>query len=138
MKRLSPVEQPSYGLLAKLVKFSVVGLSGVGVNSGMLYILYELIRLPLLAASAMAIEASVTTNFLLNAVWTFDDPEPSLSRFARFNLVSLGGMLIAITTLQALVAYLGLHYMVANLVGIGLGTVWNFSLNLFWTWGLDH
>lgn len=137
MRQVNPAEQSLRHLIYKFVKFSVVGLSGVGVNSGLLYVFFQLLRVPLVAASAMSVEASIVSNFLLNTLWTFNDPSPSLHRFAKFNLVSLGGMLITVTTLQSLVSLVGMHYQVANLIGIALATLWNFGLNLLWTWGWD-
>ncbi len=122
-------------LLTKFFKFSIVGLSGVGVNSAVLYLLFDAAHLPLLVASPLAVETAIATNFMLNAWWTFQDDTPTLQRFARFNLVALGGMLITVTTLQVLVTSTSLHYQLANLIGIGLGTLWNFGLNLLWTWG---
>lgn len=137
MRRLDPAGHSPENMLIKLAKFSVVGLSGVGVNSGILYLLYEMLHLPLVGASVMAVETAIVSNFLWNTLWTFHDPTPSIRRFAKFNLVSLGGMIITTATLQSLVGFLGMHYQIANLIGIGLATVWNFGLNLVWTWGWD-
>ena len=117
------------------MKFALVGSAGVLVNSGALYVLYEWVRMPLVAASALAVEMAILHNYLLNDRWTFGRRLPSLGRFAKFNLVSLGGLLITTGTLYGLVHFLGLHYLLANLIGIGLATLWNFSLSLFWTWG---
>jgi putative flippase GtrA len=58
----------------------------------------------------------------------------SLRRFVRFTLVSLVGLTITTATLWALVTLLGVHYLVANVVGIALGTGSNFFGNLNWTW----
>lgn len=137
MRQTGPADQPSYDIITKFAKFSIVGLTGVGVNSGMLYILYQVFRLPLIPASALSVETAIISNFLLNTFWTFHERSPSIHRFARFNLISLGGMLITVATLQSLVEVAGLHYQVANLIGIALATAWNFGLNLIWTWGWD-
>ncbi len=29
----------------------------------------------------------------------------------------------------------GVHYVAANLVGVGLALIWNFTVNVCWTWG---
>jgi putative flippase GtrA len=58
----------------------------------------------------------------------------SLQRVFRFSLVSLASLIITTLTLWALVTLLDVHYLVANAVGIALGTGSNFVGNLNWTW----
>ena len=57
--------------LPRLARSALVGASGVGVNSGMLWLLHSGAGLPLPAASALAIETAIWNNFLLNDLWTF-------------------------------------------------------------------
>ncbi len=123
-------------LAAKLLKFSVVGGSGVLVNTGALYFAYQLAHLPLLIASILAVELAIVSNFVLNDQWTFGQRGLSGIRFARFNVVSLGGLAITTVTLL-LLKNVGIYYLVANLFGIGVATMWNFMLNMLWTWRLQ-
>jgi putative flippase GtrA len=116
-------------------KFAVVGGLGTLVNTGLLLVLYSYLRLPLVAASALATELAVGNNYLWNNYWTFERRAASLGQFARFNLVALAGQCITVATLWVLVRYTGLPLVVANLTGIGLALVWNFTVNLYWTWG---
>ena len=121
--------------MMKMIKFLIVGGLGTLVNTGILVVLYHHLHVTLVAASALATEAAICHNFVLNDVWTFGRRGLSFSRFTRFNVVSLGGQCIAIATLWALVRYTELHYVAANLIGIGLAVVWNFAVNVHWTWG---
>ncbi len=57
--------------LPRLARFALVGAGGVGVNSGMLWLLHSGAGLPLPAASALAIEMAIWNNFLLNDLCTF-------------------------------------------------------------------
>jgi putative flippase GtrA len=82
-------------LSRRFVKFATVGLSGVLVNLGVLALLRRL-HLHTNLASALAIEASILSNFAVNHLWTFGDrrgdgPWSLLGRGLRFHLVSLGG-----------------------------------------------
>jgi putative flippase GtrA len=122
-------------LLIRLSKFILVGGTGVLVNNLALLILFQGVHLPLLVASVLVSELAIINNFYWNDRWTFKRTRISLSRFARFNLVSLSGLLITTGTLWVLVSHLGLYYLVANLLGIGLAMVWNFAANSRWTWG---
>ena len=58
-----------------------------------------------------------------------------MRRFARFNLIALGGLAITTATVWTLATMLGLNYLIANLVGIGLATGWNLAGSFLWTWG---
>ena len=68
---------------------------------------------------------------------------PTVRRFVKFNAVSLVGLVITtvVTTLVASRYTAELHaiagpayFLVANLVGIGVATLWNFLANVVWTW----
>ncbi len=125
-------------LLVRLSKFLVVGGSGVLVNSLALLLLFQGGHLPLVGASLLAAELAGVNNFYWNDRWTFRRSKLSLSRFARFNLVSLGGLFISTGTLWVLVRHLGFYYLAANLLGIVLATAWNFVASLLWTWRSSH
>src|SRR5713226_2387804 len=106
--------------LSRVSKFLVVGGTGVLVNSLALLLLVQWAHLPLVPASALATELAIVNNFCWNDHWTFRRPQFSLSRFAKFNLVSLAGLAITVSTLWILVNHLGLYYLAANLLGVAL------------------
>jgi len=122
----------------RLSKFVIVGGSGVGVNTLVLYCLHQLVGLPVLLASALGVELAILNNYIWNDRWTFRRQRPALSRFLRFNVVSLGGLVVTTSTVWVLTTNFGTHYLVANLLGIGLATAWNFAANLHWTWGRER
>ena len=126
---------PGAASIPRFIKFLLVGGLGVVVNSLALYVLHQLMRLPLVAASLVAVELAIVNNFLWNDRWTFGRNTLSLRRFFQFNLVSCGGLVITTGTLWVLVTHLAAPYLLANLIGIGLAICWNFGLNLLWTWG---
>lgn len=120
------------------VRFGLVGLSGVVVNTGVLWGLTELAGLHYLLSSVFAVEISILTNFALNEVWTFDSREGRgqnvLRRAARFNLVYALGMGINVALLWVAVERGGLHYLLGNLVGIVGAFVWNFLFSNTFVW----
>jgi dolichol-phosphate mannosyltransferase len=121
--------------LTRLGRFLVVGGTGVLVNSLALLILFQWAHLLLMVASALSAELGIINNFYWNDRWTFKRTQLSWRRFARFNLVSLAGLVITTGTLWILVRQLGVYYLTANLLGIALATAWNFVANSLWTWG---
>src|SRR5260370_22402277 len=121
--------------LRRVSKFLVVGGTGVLVNSLALRLLVQWAHRPLVPASALSAELGIVHNFSWNDRWTFGRTRLSWSRFARFNLVSLGGLIITTGTLWVLVRHLGVYYLAANLLGITLSTAWHFAVNSWCTWG---
>ncbi len=122
----------------RFLRFGAVGALGVGVNSLALFVAHGVAGLPLLVASPLAVEVAILHNFVWNERWTFGARRFSLTRLGKFNLTSLGGLVITSGVLYLLVAYGGLHYMLANLMGIAAATAWNFTASLLWTWGLER
>jgi dolichol-phosphate mannosyltransferase len=127
------------GELTRIVKFLFVGLSGVGVNIGLLWLLTEVFGLHYLISAAISIETSIISNFLLNNFFTFSDRNrPGATNFfgrlLKFNVVSLGGLAINLAILWLLTELFGLYYILSNLIGIAAATIWNFSANTWWTW----
>jgi dolichol-phosphate mannosyltransferase len=123
--------------LEELIKFGIVGGSGVLVNMGLLYILTRFLSIRLEIASALAIEVSILSNFFLNNLWTFKKREthvPFWSRLLRYHLVTGLAGIVNYLVLLLLVHALGWNDMLSNLIGIAIGTIINYTLNSLWTW----
>ncbi|MDL2274572.1 glycosyltransferase family 2 protein [Desulfosarcina sp. OttesenSCG-928-G10] len=121
----------------EFIKFIAVGASGVVVNLGLYWLLTRIAGLANFLAAPIAIETSILTNFLFNNRFTFRKRETRTSLgykllFYHFS-AGISGFLNYMT-------FLGLNYglgvwdMVANLVGIGIGTFTNYALNSRITW----
>ena len=121
----------------EFVKFCMVGFSGVIVNLGIYIILTRILNIDYKIAAPVAIEISILTNFLLNHIWTFNKRKsvsPWLNKLGKFHVVSgIAGIANYITFLS-LIFILSLHDILSNLIGIGVGTLINYSLNSMWTW----
>ncbi len=125
------------GELLRFLKFCAVGLSGVLVNEGLLWLLTEIAGLYYRLSGALSYEASIISNFVLNDYFTFPDrrsKEPFWKRLLKFNAVSLGGWAINQGTLWFFTEIVGFHYLVSNLIGIAIATMWNYVINTWWTW----
>ena len=131
---LSHARKPKLRMRKWIAKFVVVGGSGTVLNTAVLYLLYRWLHVPLMAASAVAVEVAVVNNYLLHDRWTFGTRSPSLRRFAKFNAASLGGLAVNVLVLW-LLTRVGLHYLVANLAGIAAAFAVNCALSATWVWG---
>jgi len=127
------------GELLRFAKFCLVGLSGVLVNMGLLWLLTEFVRLFYLLSAAIGIESSIISNFALNDLFTFHDRRSPgvksfLGRLVKFNVVSLVGVVINMAILWLLTENFGVYYLLSNLCGIAAATLWNYFVNTWWTW----
>lgn len=120
--------------LARILKFACVGIIGVGVNTGALYIFSRWLGLPLVAASAIAVELAIIGNYFLNSRWTFARSAASVGRFTKFNLASLFGLGLNVMIVWLLVRA-GIYFLAANLFGIAAGFASNYALSSIWVWG---
>ncbi len=117
------------------VKFLAVGLTGVAVNEGLLFLLHTFTPLSLLLAGAISIESSILSNFFLNNLWTFRDRNLGgwVRGVIKYNLVALPGAIINLLTLLKLSAFT--HYLIANIIGIILAFAVNYLGSELIVWG---
>jgi dolichol-phosphate mannosyltransferase len=137
MRRLLSKEQ------RRFLKFCVVGASGVPVNLFFVWLGYNLLfaglgdKLRTGLAFLLGLVVSIFTNFLLNDLWTWRDRQKAtagfLGRMLRFYLVSSAAAAIQYGTSMGLKLGLGLHYLVAPLIGIAVAMMVNFLVNNVWT-----
>ena len=128
--------------IRRLFQFCLVGGSGYGVQIGLFWLLTRLAgfsgNLDLLA-SALAIEGSILSNFILNDIWTFRDRrvrglKAALTRAAKYHLISGGYATFFYAGYVPFTRLLGMYDLIAVLLAALIGLVWNFSLNILWTW----
>lgn len=123
----------------RFLRFAVVGLSGVAVNSSVLVIAAEVGRLPPVLAAALACETAIISNFIANSLWTFRgaaSPVGRLGRLVRYNTICVGALVINVAVVWAMTSTTPIHYLAANLMGIAFGMVWNYGLNTTVTWAV--
>jgi dolichol-phosphate mannosyltransferase len=130
-------------LPARFPRFAAVGLSGVGVDMALLFLLSDRHALGwgLTQSKLLAAEAAIVNNFVWNDAWTFRDMATKLGggtarlkRFARFNLICAMGLALSVLLLALQVDVLGINRYVANAVAIALVTAWNFWMNKAFSW----
>ncbi|WP_242393168.1 GtrA family protein [Anaeromyxobacter oryzisoli] len=128
------------------MRFALVGISGVGVNLAALHVLAAGLGVPEIAASALAIEASVVSNFLLNDTFTFRDRHGAGGagrRLLRYHAVSAVGVIVQLGTFTALALgarrllgrpALGPWRSAAQLAGIALAFAWSYAGSVRFAW----
>ncbi|RKX96033.1 MAG: glycosyltransferase family 2 protein [Spirochaetes bacterium] len=127
------------GEIYRMMKFAAIGLTGVFVNLGILWLLTEKVGIYYLISAVFSIEASIISNYFLNDIWTFRDRKEKgikrwMGRLAKFNVVSLPSFPMQLVVMGILKEIFGVYYILAAVVGILVVFVWNFVANSLWTW----
>ncbi len=127
----------------RIFKFGIVGLSGIIVNLGVLFLLVECTPTDKILASFIAIELSILNNFIWNDMWTFRSVENRKvsrwwHRLVSFNLVSVGGVVINLGLFYFMTSWFATYYMLSQLAGILAAFAWNFIINRRFTWKRVH
>lgn len=118
---------------ARFLKFCLVGISGVFVNLGLLYILVEGFKIQQVVAFTVSIVISILTNYFFNSRFTYRD---NRSKSRRESIKRLGyyygfaglTMFINLAIYHELINNFGVHYLLAAFIGIVFTVLLNFML----------
>jgi putative flippase GtrA len=118
----------------QLLKFGLVGASGYLINLAVFALLSENLGVHHTIAAIGAFCVAITSNFFWNRHWTFDATDGHAGfQAARFLTVSLGGLLINLGVLEALVRGTSLGDLAAQAIAVAVAMPFNFLGNKFWT-----
>jgi len=132
--KTSNEKRKSVSFLSKAARFFTVGASGLAVN----YVISMLFTSGLtdfwyIHANVFGIIVSISTNFILNKVWTFEDRDFSrkktLSQYGKFSLFSSLGAMVQLGMVFWLVDSYDVAYPLALVSAIATAAFSNFILN---------
>jgi len=119
------------------VRFLLVGVSGLVVNSLALAAFTEMAALHYLLSAALATQASTLWNFGLTERWVFGNRKTERSFFRRllsFLLINNLLLLLRGPIMSVLVSQLGVHYLVSNLISLFAMTLLRYFVSDQWIW----
>ena len=131
--------------ISKASRFYTVAASGLLINylvsfmlaNNVAYSVKSLSNLWYLQASIIGIIISITSNFFLNKIWTFEDRDLSvvktLKQYCSFVGISIIGAAIQLLLLYLLVVEYGLQYKISLILAIVVASISNFLLTKKWT-----
>lgn len=118
----------------KFLKFCLVGLSGMAVDYGATWLLKEKIKINKYAANSTGFLLAVTSNYVWNHIWTFHTSNTRfLSEYLSFITIALAGLAINNLVIYLLTDKVKINFYLSKLFAIGVVTLWNFTLNYFFT-----
>jgi dolichol-phosphate mannosyltransferase len=130
------IKQKSFfSLLSQASKFLVVGASGLLINYLTCYLLSNgtMSSMWYVKATLIGILISMTSNFLLNKIWTFNDKNFSightLKQYGLFAAISSFGAAIQLGLVYFLVQSGNFSYDFALISAVGIASISNFVLN---------
>ncbi len=122
----------------RFTSFALVGVSGLLVNSLVLYLATSSLHIFYLISAAIATVASTLWNFILVESWVYRAGSKADGRFRRLgmffvmNVIALGARSPLIFVMTSV---LGVHYVLSNLVSLGFLTVLRFFTADYLIWG---
>ena len=128
--RVGPVVR---GRLAEIGRWWVVGLAFLVINTPLLYALHDMLGLPLWLATLAGGEMGTLARFCVNDRWVFGHHHPSLQRALQYHVAVATSFCIWWVVTNAL-AQLGLHYLLAAIVGQAASVGWSMLTNFGWIW----
>ncbi len=120
-------------------RFLAVGLLGIGVNQLLLWALVEGTHIHYLLGAIVASQGSTAFNFAGVELWVFGERRQRtglVRRFLAFDALNASALLLRLPILFALTSGLRVHYLVSNLLAIGLLTAIRFVFSDRFIWRL--
>lgn len=126
--------------LSKAGRFFTVGASGLVVNYAISLLLSNIIsNIWYLHATFVGIVVSISSNFILNKIWTFEDRNFCLKYFFRqygfFVLLCSFGAAIQLFLVSMFVDYYHISYSISLITAVCIASLGNFILNKKITFG---
>lgn len=104
------------------------------IDFGTTWLLKEKVKINKYIANSAGFIFAATSNYLLNRFWTFQsDNSRIVTEYLSFILISVIGLAINNGVVYLLTEKVRLNFYLSKLFAIGVVTVWNFSMNYFFT-----
>lgn len=121
-------------LLGRLIKFCVVGCSGMIVDFFFTWLCKEKWKWNKYISNSIGFILAATNNYVWNRIWTFQSQNLEVAReYISFIVISLIGLGLNNLIIYLLHEKLHFNFYLSKIIAIGCVTLWNFSLNYVFT-----
>lgn len=121
-------------LLGRLIKFCVVGCSGMIVDFFFTWLCKEKLKWNKYISNSIGFILAATNNYVWNRIWTFQSQNLEVAReYISFIVISLIGLGLNNLIIYLLHEKLHFNFYLSKIIAIGCVTLWNFSLNYVFT-----
>lgn len=121
-------------LLGRLIKFCVVGCSGMIVDFFFTWLCKEKFKWNKYISNSIGFILAATNNYVWNRIWTFQSQNLEVAReYISFIVISLLGLGLNNLIIYLVHEKLHFNFYLSKIIAIGCVTLWNFSLNYVFT-----
>ena len=123
----------------RFVQYVLVGAVGLAINEGVLFLATGVVGLSYVIGGFLGRAISILANYAMNDVWTWGGRGGSGARQwsvrgAKYVLTRIVGIGIGLSALVVFVEVFAIHYLIANVLAVGVGVVWGFGVSERWVW----
>ena len=121
-------------LFFKLIRFCIVGFSGLGMDFLTTWVLKEKVKINQYVSNSFGFIIAASSNYYLNRIWTFNSQNPNIStEYTNFIFVSIIGLALNNLLIFILQYKFQKKFYFAKIIAILITTLWNFLANNFYT-----
>ena len=113
------------------IKFCLVGVTNVVISYTVYFILLKLGLYYLLAAT-IAYIVGILNGYVWSSKFVFNKNK-SINNMLKFFIVYISALFINLGIMYICVDYYGMSKLIAPIIAIGIGTIYNYTLNKLWT-----
>ncbi|MEK7102601.1 MAG: GtrA family protein [Patescibacteria group bacterium] len=118
----------------KFTKYFLVGISGLILDVGLLYLASGVLHIRPLYALLVTQVFVITYNFLLNKHWSFESRGAHHRQFARYALVLGFNYTVGEGAMYFGHEVLEVNYLIVRIVTVAVAVSWNFLLYNYWVY----
>jgi putative flippase GtrA len=118
---------------APLARWLCAGLVFLGINTLFLKAFVGWCGFRVLTGTFVAAEFSTLLRFFVNDHWVFGNARPTWNRLWRYQVANTGALIIWWAATNLLAA-LGIQYLLAGILAVGVSTGFSLASNFFWIW----
>lgn len=123
-----------WGARHQFAKYFIIGVSGVVLDVGSLFVLKEYFHFRAVMAVVVNQLFLINYGFFLNKYWAFRSRGIAHQQMIRFYLLALANYLLSITWMWFFHDHLGFNYLFTRVANIALAVAWNFLLYKHWVY----
>lgn len=128
-----------FEIINKYAKFGVIGSLGALINTALLFVFTEIGGFHYMMSAVVSIEAAIISMFFLNNKFTFRPLKEGFKQIlvgiGKSNVIRSAGIAVQLGMLYGLTEFVGVNYLISNIIGIIVGSLFTFygEKNHNWT-----
>lgn len=117
-----------YSTLKALVKFGMVGLSGLFVNLIVFKACLTYFQINVNVCSIIAFLVAAISNYALNSMWTYGGREMTVVRYIKYVMANSVGLLVNLAVLNMFLLLFDAGVYWGQLIGVASAAIFNFVM----------